>query len=209
MPPMRHRPLLALLVCLIAPATSAAEPVHDLSRSLKVPDGLEVKVWAQAPMFHNPTRMDADERGRIWVAEAVNYRSFNTKKANPLWHEGGDRIVILQDTDSDGKADSSKVFVQDKDLVAPLGVSVIGDKVIVACSPHLIVYTKDAADKVVAKEILLTGFGGFDHDHSLHKVESGPDGKWYFNVGNAGPHVVTDKSGWKLNAGSWYTGGSP
>ncbi|HSI33447.1 MAG TPA: PVC-type heme-binding CxxCH protein, partial [Tepidisphaeraceae bacterium] len=101
-------------------------------------------------------------------------------------------------------------FVQDKDLVSPLGVAVIGDKVAVSCSPNLIVYTRDLkTDAVLKKEILLTGFGGFDHDHSLHKVHVGPDGKWYFNTGNAGPHIVTDKSGWTLRAGSFYTGGSP
>src|SRR5688572_3386516 len=161
-------------------------------------------------MFFNPTRMDCDERGRIWVAEAVNYRSFNTKKDNPKWHEAGDRIVILEDTDQDGKADKSTVFAQDKELVSPLGVAVIGEKVVVSCSPNLIVYTRDMkTDAVVKREVFLTGFGGFDHDHSLHKVEAGPDGRWYFNVGNAGPHVVTDKSGWTLRSGSWYTGGSP
>src|SRR5690606_14415557 len=55
----------------------------------------------------------------------------------------------------------------------------------------------------------LTGFGGKDHDHSLHAVTGGPDGQLYFNTGNAGPHHVTDKAGWTLRSGSIYTGGSP
>ncbi len=59
------------------------------------------------------------------------------------------------------------------------------------------------------KEVLLTGFGGYDHDHGLHAVVAGPDGRWYFNTGNAGPHVVTDRSGWTLRAGSMYVGGTP
>ena len=57
--------------------------------------------------------------------------------------------------------------------------------------------------------MFLTGFGGVDHDHGLHAVVAGPDGRWYFNAGNAGPHIVTDKSGWTLRAGGWYTGGTP
>ena len=147
-------------------------------------------------MFFNPTNIDVDARGRIWVAEAVNYRDFNTAKQGPLTHEAGDRIVILSDTDGDGRADSSQVFVQDKDLRAPLGLAVIGNRVIVSSSPHLIVYTDDNGDdKPDKKEILLTGFGGFDHDHGLHALVAGPDGRWYFNTGNAGPHVVTDRSG--------------
>ncbi|HZH96828.1 MAG TPA: PVC-type heme-binding CxxCH protein, partial [Flavisolibacter sp.] len=109
-----------------------------------------------------------------------------------------------------GKADTAKVFVEDKDLVAPLGIAVIGNKVIVSCSPNLIVYTdEDGDDKPEKKEILLTGFGGKDHDHSLHAVYAGPDGRWYFNTGNAGPHHVQDKSGWTLRSGSMAVGGSP
>src|SRR5690606_31313776 len=85
------------------------------------------------------------------------------------------------------------------DLHAPVGIAVLGKRVIVSCAPHLIVYTdEDGDDQPDKKEILLTGFGGFDHDHSLHSVVAGPDGKWYFNTGNAGPHVVTDRGGWAL-----------
>ena len=81
---------------------------------------------------------------------------------------------------------------------------------VVSASPHLIVYTDENGDDTPdKKEILLTGFGGFDHDHGLHALVAGPDGRWYFNTGNAGPHVVTDRSGWTLRAGSLYTGGTP
>ncbi len=173
-----------------------------------LPDDLEVTLWAESPMFFNPTNIDVDVRGRIWVAEAVNYRDFNNKDL-PL-REGGDRIMILEDTDGDGVADASKVFVQDPDLRAPLGLAVIGNQVIVSSSPSLIVYTdNDGDDRPDHKETLLTGFGGYDHDHSLHALLAGPDGQWYFNVGNAGPHIVTDRSGWTLRSGSVYRGGSP
>jgi putative membrane-bound dehydrogenase-like protein len=175
-----------------------------------LPDDLEVSLWAESPMFFNPTNIDVDARGRVWVAEAVNYRDFNTAKQEPLTHPAGDRILILTDTDGDGRADSSKVFVQDKDLRAPEGLAVIGTRVVVSASPHLIVYTDENGDDVPdRKEILLTGFGGFDHDHGLHALVAGPDGRWYFNTGNAGPHIVTDRSGWTLRAGSLYTGGTP
>ena len=171
---------------------------------------LEATLWAESPMFFNPTNIDVDARGRIWVAEAVNYRRFNNAKLYPLTHATGDRILILEDTNEDGAADLVKVFVQDSDLRAPLGLAVIGNRVIVSSSPHLVVYTDENGDDLPdRKEILLTGFGGFDHDHGLHAVVAGPDGRWYFNAGNAGPHIVTDRSGWTLRAGSLYTGGTP
>jgi putative membrane-bound dehydrogenase-like protein len=196
--------LLALLVDGPAPRAQAVEDRFVL------PDDLEVTLWAESPMFFNPTNIDVDARGRVWVAEAVNYRAFNTAKQDPLSHPSGDRIVILADTDNDGRADSSKVFVQDKDLRAPLGLAVVGNRVIVSASPSLFAYTDDNQDDVPdKKETLLTGFGGLDHDHGLHALVAGPDGRFYFNTGNAGPHIVTDRSGWTLRAGSLYTGGTP
>lgn len=180
------------------------------TKELFVADDLEVTLWASSPMLNNPTNMDVDTRGRIWITEAVNYRSFRNSDSVFMHRAKGDRIMILEDTDKDGKADSAKVFVQDPDLLSPVGIAVLGNKVVVSCSPNLIVYTDENGDDVPdKKEILLTGFGGRDHDHSLHAVYGGPDGNWYFNVGNAGPHIVTDKSGWTLRAGSMYTGGSP
>ncbi|MFT4550935.1 MAG: hypothetical protein ACI9MB_004916, partial [Verrucomicrobiales bacterium] len=78
-----------------------------------VPNDLEVTVWASSPMFYNPTNMDVDQHGRIWVAEAVNYRKFKNKGFDVEFPEG-DRVVWMQDTNGDGRADKSQVFVQDK-----------------------------------------------------------------------------------------------
>ena len=159
-----------------------------------VPEGLEVTKWASAPMFFNPTNMDIDKDGRIWVAEGVRYRRNHARQPE------GDRIVVLEDTNGDGTADSTHTFVQEPGLVAPLGVAVIDNKIVVSQPPNLLVYTdvdrdlKFDADKGDTREVLLTGFNGQNHDHSLHSVTVGPDGKWYFNSGNCGG-MFTDKSG--------------
>ncbi len=204
--------IIGILSLITLSVTFASEPT-PVERFF-VADGLEATVWAEAPMFFNPTNLDTDTQGRIWVTEAVNYRSFRNMGEVNRWHESGDRVMVLQDTDRDGRADASHEFVQDADLVAPMGISVIDNRIIVTCSPNIIVYTDVNRDarfdpSVDKKEILLTGFGGFDHDHSLHTVKAGPDGDLYFSTGNAGPHIVTDQSGWTLRAGSSYRGGSP
>lgn len=184
--------------------------LHSKNIGLYLPADLEATLWAESPLLYNPTNMDVDVHGRIWITEAVNYRNFNNDSTHFMHHAQGDRVIILEDTDQDGRADTSLVFVQDTDLVAPLGIAVLGKKIYVSCAPHLIVYTdENGDDKPDHKEILLTGFGGVDHDHSLHAVIGGPDGHLYFNTGNAGPHTVTDRSGWTLRSGSIYTGGSP
>ncbi len=205
------KPSFTIFYALLALLFSCKQTPSTLSSTgLYVSGDLEATVWAESPMLYNPTNMDVDARGRIWITEAVNYRNYNNDSTKFLHYQKGDRIIILEDRNQDGKADTSIVFAQDSLLVAPLGIAVIGNKVIVSCAPNLLIYTDenndDHADK---REIFLTGFGGKDHDHALHSVVAGPDGRWYFNTGNAGPHHVKDKAGWTLRSGSMYTGGSP
>ena len=196
-------------LCLLGCKNKAKDQAHT-SIDLFIPDSLEVRLWAESPLIHNPTNIDVDASGRLWATEAVNYRNFNNDSTKFFHYKKGDRIVILDDTDDDGKADTAITYVQDEDLRSPVGIAVFGNQVVVSCSPNLIIYTDtNGDDHPDKKEVLLTGFGGFDHDHSLHAVFGGPDGNWYFNTGNAGPHHVTDKSGWSLRSGSIYTGGTP
>src|SRR6186713_1769211 len=169
------RILYAGAICLLfACSTQKEKP------ALFLPDDLEATLWAESPLLYTPTNMDVDAKGRIWVTEAVNYRNFNNDSTHHLHHSKGDRVMILEDTNADGIADASKVFVQDKDLVSPLGIAVLDNKIFVSCSPNLIVYTDDNHDDVPdRKEIFLTDFGGLDHDHSLHSLIAGPDGNFY------------------------------
>ena len=82
------------------------------SSQLYLPNDLEATLWAEAPLFYNPTNMDIDAKGRVWITEAVNYRKFNNKPEGRLDHPEGERVMILEDTNGDGKADESKVYVQ-------------------------------------------------------------------------------------------------
>ncbi len=180
----------------------ASDPTQVPLDLFKAPAGLEVTVWAHTPMLRNPTNMDIDREGRIWVAEGVNYRRHAGR--DPL----GDRITVIEDTDGDGVADSSHTFVQEPFLGAPLGVAVIDNQIVVSNSPHLIVYTDVDRNlrfdpNIDKRDVLLTGFDGVNHDHSTHSVTVGPDGLWYFNQGNAGA-FFTDRSGKTFRFGSAY-----
>lgn len=188
-----------------AQATSEARPRSVPSALFSVPEGTEVQVWAESPQLHNPTNIDIDPAGRVWVTEGVNYRHHVDRQP------AGDRVVVIEDTDGDGVADSSHVFVQEPALVAPLGIAVIDNQVVVSCAPNIIVYTDVDRDlrfdpRVDRRDVLLTGFDGTNHDHSVHAVSVGPDGWWYFNAGNAGAHF-TDRSGRTFRIGSVYNPG--
>jgi putative membrane-bound dehydrogenase-like protein len=180
------------IVLVVGVAVRGQQRPEQSLAALRPAPGLEVKLWASEPMLSNPTNITVDERGRVWVLEGVNYR--RPQRNLPDIRPEGDRIVILEDTDRNGQADTVKVFDQNPQLRVPLGIAVLGDKVYVSQSPDLIVYTKDADDKIIKKEILLTGFSGVDHDHGLHAIVFGPDGKLYFNQGNTG-FDLTDRSG--------------
>lgn len=153
-------------------------------KGLTISEGLEVHAFATEPMLKNPTNIDVDERGRVWVCEAYNYRpDVNGNPTNAL----GDRIMILQDNDGDGIADTAKVFYQGPELNAPLGICVLGHKVIVSQSPNVwVFYDDNGDDKADRKELMFTGIGGTQHDHGVHAFTFGPDGKLYFNMGNEG-----------------------
>ena len=171
----------------------------------QVPEGLEVTVWARSPMLANPTNLDIDAQGRVWVTEGVNYRVYNKGgKRRPE----GDRVVVLSDTKGSGKADTVNTFVQDAGWTSPLGIAVFDNVVIVSHAPDLIKFTDVNRDgkfdpAVDKREVLLGGFGGQDHDHSLHAIVAGPDGKLYLNSGNCGGSF-TDKSGKTFRISSGY-----
>lgn len=178
---------------------------------IKVHEQLEATLFASEPMITNPTNIDIDHLGRVWVCEAYNYRPAIT--GNTI-KDAGDRIVILEDTDGDGKADKSTVFYQDPELNAPLGIWVMGNQAIVSQSPYVWLLTDTDGDDVAdKKDVIFQGIDGTQHDHGMHAFIFGPDGKYYFNFGNSGGqlldgngNIIVDKSGNPINKESYKEG---
>lgn len=173
---------------LAAGGGGAREPEEALA-GLTVREGLAATTFAHEPMVLSPSAIDVDAGGRVWVAEIVNYRGHNGKRPE------GDRILILTDTDEDGRADASKVFFQSREIDSPHGVCVLGNTVLVSANGaiHRLVDT-NGDDQADVHERLFTGIGGAQHDHGAHQVMFGPDGRLYFNVGNDG-RQIRDKDG--------------
>lgn len=203
---LRHSKLLLLMVCTAVScgaggegSTTAFERLTEDQRrlpefalkGLSVAQGLEVTMMAAEPKLKNPTNIDVDERGRVWVTEAYNYRPWPGRLLTPA----GDRIIILEDTDGDGVIDTTKVFYQGPEVNAPLGICVLGNEVLVSQSPYVWrFFDDDGDDKADRREILFQGIGGEQHDHGMHSFTFGPDGKLYFNFGNEGV-TLKDKDG--------------
>ena len=167
-------------------AALAQKSPDESQRALIVHEGLEATTFAAEPMFANPCDMDIDSRGRVWITEGWNYRA---SKLRPE----GDRIQVLEDTDGDGRADKVTTFYQGNDVNSALGICVLGDKVLVSCAPNVLLFEdKDGDLKADAKPtVIFSGIAGVQHDHSIHAFVFGPDGRLYFNFGNAGAQLKT------------------
>ena len=181
-----------------APVAAGSRDPKDAVIGLDVADGLEATLFsseASKPAMLNPTSIDIDHLGRVWVCEVVNYRHRKGERKE------GDRILILEDTDGDGVGDKQTVFHQGSDVDSAHGICVLptpsgkGTKIIVSANDVVFFLHDDDGDlKSDRKELLFTGIGGTQHDHGIHAFHFGPDGKLYFNFGNSG-NQIKDKAG--------------
>jgi len=168
---------------------AAAHEPEAAADQLEVHPELIVQLFASEPMMLSPASIDIDHRGRVWVCEVVNYRGHRNDRPE------GDRILILEDTDGDAKADKSTVFHQGRDVDSAHGICVLGNKALISCGDDVFWLIDDNGDdKADRKELMFTKIGGAQHDHGIHAFHFGPDGRLYFNFGNAGKQLC-DKNG--------------
>jgi putative membrane-bound dehydrogenase-like protein len=145
---------------------------------MTVVDGYQVTAWANEPMVTQPMAFCWDDRGRLWVAENRDYES----RVRGFSNAGDSRILILEDTNRDGIADSRKVFMEGIAFPAALAVGFGG--VFVGAPPNLLfVPDKNGDDKadLDAIEVRLTGWGIQDRHETLNSLHWGPDG-WLYGL---------------------------
>jgi putative membrane-bound dehydrogenase-like protein len=150
-------------------------------------DGYTVNAWAAEPTIAQPMAFCWDDRGRLWVAENHDYES----RGEGFSNAGNSRILILEDTDRDGKADSRKVFMEG--IVFPAAIAVGFDGVFVGAPPNLLfVPDRNGDDKadMADIEVRLTGWGIRDRHETLNSLHWGPDGWLYGLQGYATPSKV-------------------
>lgn len=143
-----------------------------------IKDGYSIELFASEVNFPiaNPTKIAFDARGRAWVSTMPSY---------PQYFPGSppnDKIVILEDTDKDGRADKYTIFADS--LYLPLGFEFGNGGVYVTQAPDVIFLKDTNGDDVAdSKEILLHGFGTEDVHHSVNAYTWGPDGALYAHMG--------------------------
>ncbi len=177
------------------PAPRNPQPIPTFEIS---PD-LEVTLWAENPLLHKPIQMNWDPRGRLWVASSELYPMI--QPGQPAY----DTVVVLEDTDGDGKADRHTVFADD--LVVPTGVVPDGRGGCYVAASHQLLHfaDRDGDGKADTKTIVLSSFGTEDTHHNLHTLRWGYDGHLYFNQSiYTHTHIETPHGVRRLNsAGIW------
>ena len=160
---------------------------EEAAASMTVPEGFAANLWAGEPMMTQPMAFCWDDRGRLWIAENKDYES----RGDGFSNSGKSRILILQDTDGDGKADTRKVFLEG--IAFPAAIAVGFDGLFLGAPPNLIFVpdrNKDDKADMDALEIRLTGWGIRDRHETLNSLHWGPDGWLYGCQGFATPSRI-------------------
>ncbi len=154
-------------------------PPDEAIEAFKLPKGYEINLFASEedfPELENPVQMAFDSKGRLWVTTMGSY---------PMYLPGtpvDDKILILEDTDGDGRADKQTVFADG--LHVPTGIELGHGGAYVAQQPN-IVFLKDTDgdDHADVREYRLHGFDSGDSHHAISAFTWGPGGALYFQEG--------------------------
>ena len=182
--------LTALSIVMLLGSTALAQfgdKSADLKALPKVPPEFEVTLFASEPLVRQPCSMAFDEQGRLFVGMGPQYR-------NPTPETPGDSVVIVQDTDGDGRADRTQVFATGFNAIQ--GLAWHGRDLWIANAPDLtVVRDRDGDDDADEYVRLYTDLGNLEH--GLHGLNWAPDGKLYMGAdartvvfGEIGLHMV-------------------
>jgi putative membrane-bound dehydrogenase-like protein len=146
----------------------------------KLPQGYKIEAFAtekEFPDLAKPCQIAFDNKGRLWVAVLPTY---------PHWKPGdpkpNDKLLILEDTNSDGKADKQTIFADGLHL--PVGFELAPEGVYVSQEEDLVLLKdNDGDDKADEKIIVLSGFDDHDTHHTISAFCADPSGAIYMGEG--------------------------
>ena len=141
--------------------------------SIEVPEGYRIEQWAtevEFPDLANPVQMSFDNKGRLWVATMPSYPHYRPGDPRP-----DDKLLILEDTDGDGKADKQTVWADGLHL--PMGFEFAPEGVYLSQGVNLVLLSDtDGDDYADQREVIFSGFDDHDTHHAIGAYCADPSG---------------------------------
>lgn len=178
----------------------------EVVRTAGLPEGFELTVFAAEPDVQNPIAISTDERGRLWVAENNTWAGASLGQFR---EDLNDRIVILEDSDGDGKHDRRTVFW---DKAKKLTSVEVGRGGVWALTPPHLVFIPDSNRDDVPDGPPIPMLDGFDSHDVSHNVANGlrwgPDGWLYgrhgiLSTSRIGIPGAAESQRVRINTGVW------
>lgn len=166
------------------PSEKNGDPTYlygeEAMSKLELAEGYKIELFASEREFEdlaNPVQLSFDNKGRLWVATMPTYPHYKPGDARP-----NDKLIILEDTDGDGKADKQTTFADG--LHIPVGFEFAPEGVYVSQGTNLILLKdEDGDDKADGKEIIMSGFDDHDTHHVISAFCADPSGALYMGEG--------------------------
>ncbi|MDA0349086.1 MAG: c-type cytochrome [Verrucomicrobia bacterium] len=184
----------------------------DVNKALEgftLPEGYKIDLFAsesEFPDLRNPVQTAFDNKGRLWVSVLPSYPHYKPGDERP-----NDKILILEDTDGDGRADKQTVFADGLHL--PIGFEIAPEGVYLSQEPNLVLLVDDDGDDQADRmELILHGFDSHDTHHAISAYSADASGAFYMSEGRFlhsqvetpyGPERCTDGGNWRFDPKSW------
>lgn len=194
--------------------TNYKQPINYLAeaealKKFRLPEGYKIELFAseaQFPLLKNPVQMSFDNAGRLWVAVLPSYPHYLPGGPKP-----DDKLIILEDTDNDGRADKQTVWADGLHL--PIGFEIAPEGVYVSQEPNIILLKDtNGDDKADERHIIAGGFDSHDTHHAISAYCADASGAMILCEGRFlhsqvetpyGPRRMTDGGFWRFDPRSW------
>jgi putative membrane-bound dehydrogenase-like protein len=165
------------LIGVVAMAGAASDDPAAQLASFQVADGFEVNLFAsEVEGIANPIQCRFDEAGRLYVACSWVYPQLKPGEV------ADDKIIVLEDTDGDGRADRSTVFADG--LMIPTGIEIGDGGVYVGNGTELLhLRDTDGDGRADERRVVLRGFGTGDAHQNINSIRWGPGAELMFSQG--------------------------
>ncbi|WP_395743861.1 PVC-type heme-binding CxxCH protein [Prosthecobacter sp.] len=167
------------------PGNPTPMPAGEALKALHLPEGFKATLFAAEPDVQNPVGMAWDAKGRMWVAENYTY----AERVKRFDLNLKDRVIILEDKDWDGVAETRKVFTEDVQMLTSVEVGRGG--VWLMCPPQVLFIPDRNGDDIPdgEPEVVLDGFTvARDNYHNFaNGLRFAPDGWLYGRCGHSCP----------------------